>query len=152
MQINQLSAPGQIKPLDLVVVEYKGTQTPFFAEEVLNPGTSKEEVIVDSRHNKYFITSMAISGESWAKNVVVIPSLKREALPMAVPVDSRNYQAPKITNSMKATCIGEFSWEEDSPYYDENGDCHEHTAVHIVPWDLCKKIYQRMAVEASKSL
>ncbi len=152
MQIQPLKTVGQIKPMDLIVTEYKGIPTPYFAEEVLNPGTDKEEIIIDSRHNKYFITSMAISGDSWAKNTVVIPALKRGAMPMAVPVDPRNPALPRITNGMKANCIGEFSWEEDAPYYDDYGEVHEGTAERVVPWDTCKEIYKRMAIEASKSL
>ncbi|WP_390614233.1 hypothetical protein [Maricurvus nonylphenolicus] len=151
MQIQKLTAVGQVKALDLIITEYKGIPTPYFAEEVLNPGTDKEEVIVDSRYNKYFITSMAVNGKSWAKNTIVIPALKRDSIPMAVPVDPRNPALPRITNSMKANCIGEFSWEEYAPYYDEFGEHHDCTAERVVPWDLCKRIYQRMAIEASKS-
>lgn len=52
----------------------------------------------------------------------------------------------KITNKMKAECHGEYSWTEESPYYDEDGVLHEeHIVTHEVPWDLCKKIYREMA-------
>lgn len=52
---------------------------------------------------------------------------------------------PEITNDMKAKCMGEFSWEEYAPYNDEDGDFHDYTATHTVPWDLCKEIYKAMA-------
>jgi len=71
-----------------------------------------------------------------------------------VPLDNRydDKIIPKITNSMKAECIGEFSWTEEAPYYNEHGEIIEHEAERVVPWDLCKKIYQRMALIANKDL
>jgi len=68
-----------------------------------------------------------------------------------IPRDMRyeNEVIPKITNNMKAECMGEFSWKEDAPYYDDNGNYIEHEAERVVPWDLCKKIYKRMAQIAS---
>jgi len=51
---------------------------------------------------------------------------------------------PEMTNKMKANCIGEFSWKEDAPYYDEFGEMHEFEAIREVPWDLCKDIYKMM--------
>lgn len=57
---------------------------------------------------------------------------------------------PVISNKMKAECIGEFSWQEDADYYDEEGNVVEHVATRTVPWDLCKKIYKRMALVAAE--
>lgn len=72
---------------------------------------------------------------------------------MKVPLDSRYQQTiPKITNDMKALCIGEFEWQEEAPYYNEDGALVEHTATRIVPWELCKSIYKKMAVIANKSI
>ena len=69
-----------------------------------------------------------------------------------IPIDSlNNKQSPMITNTMKKYCHGGFSWEEDAPYYDENGNVIEHTAVREVPWDLCKQIYKQMATMANAS-
>ena len=59
---------------------------------------------------------------------------------------------PKITNQMKADCIGEFSWTEDSPYYNEDGKLFEGEVTHVVPWNLCKEIYKAMAIVASKEI
>jgi hypothetical protein len=53
-------------------------------------------------------------------------------------------EKPEFTNRMQANCIGEFSWKEEAPYYDENGELHEYEAERIVPWTLCKDIYKRM--------
>lgn len=64
-----------------------------------------------------------------------------------IPLDMR-YAEPKarIENSMKSQCMGEFSWQEEAPYYDEDGELHEdYVATHVVPWDICKDIYQKMA-------
>lgn len=52
---------------------------------------------------------------------------------------------PVITTEMKIECMGEFSWQEEAPYYDEDGEVHDHVATHVVPWDICKDIYKRMA-------
>lgn len=72
---------------------------------------------------------------------------------MGIPLDSRyEQQEPKVTNAMKSYCHGAYSWEEDAPYYDENGDIQEHTATREVPWDLCKTIYKQMATMANASL
>ena len=60
-----------------------------------------------------------------------------------VPVDHAG--KPKVTNEMKARCIGEFEWTEEYSFYDEDGDVHEDTCTNIVPWDLCKQIYKAMA-------
>lgn len=73
---------------------------------------------------------------------------------MIIPADPRYplEKQPLITNQMKVECIGEFQWEEDSPYYDENGNLIEYTATRIVPWDLCKQIYKQMAIVASREM
>ena len=52
---------------------------------------------------------------------------------------------PKVTSAMKAEFIGEFFWDEEAPYYDEDGELHDHVAQRVVPWDLCKRIYKEMA-------
>lgn len=66
----ELTEVGQIKKGDIVQCVYRGRLLRYIAEEVLHEGTDKEEVIVDLEENKYFITSMAIDGTSWAKEVV----------------------------------------------------------------------------------
>ncbi len=71
---------------------------------------------------------------------------------MHIPIDPRYPDKPRplITNVMKATCIGEFSWTEDAAYYNEEGELIEYEAERTVPWDLCKKIYSQMAMVASQ--
>ena len=71
---------------------------------------------------------------------------------ISVPIDERTGE-PLVSNEMKIECIGEFSWEEEAPYYDENGDLHEdYVATHVVPWGICKDIYKRMATIAAREL
>lgn len=57
---------------------------------------------------------------------------------------------PKVTSYMKAQCMGEFSWEEDAPYFDENGNVVEFIATRTVPWNLCKEIYKLMSQVAEE--
>lgn len=66
-----LLCAGQIRQGDIIVCEYNGNIEQYTAEEVLDPGTGREEIIINTKENKYFITSMALKGESWAKNVHV---------------------------------------------------------------------------------
>ena len=70
---------------------------------------------------------------------------------MEVPMAHGDQQEPMITNTMKRYCMGEFEWQEDAPYYDEDGVLHQHTATRTVPWDICKKIYKQMATMANGS-
>lgn len=50
----------------------------------------------------------------------------------------------EIIDGMKGKFIGEFSWEEECTYDDVFGDTHDASIEHVVPWHLCKEIYQRM--------
>lgn len=59
----KLSCFSQIQK-DVIICHYNGKRQVYIAEEVLNPGTDQEEVVVDNGENKYFITSMAIDGTS----------------------------------------------------------------------------------------
>lgn len=56
---------------------------------------------------------------------------------------------PRITKEMQDACIGRFYWNEDAPYFNENGDFIEHEAQRVIPWRLCKEIYSRMAMVAA---
>ena len=67
-----LTGPGQIRQGDRLRLIYKGRSMEYVAERVRFPGTELEEVIVDTRANKYFIVSMALDGSSWAKQVSVL--------------------------------------------------------------------------------
>ena len=62
----------------------------------------------------------------------------------------------KITNQMKADCIGEFSvkvekqcnrcvYLEDTPCQCRDSEDGIFTDSYEIPWDTCKQIYKRMA-------
>lgn len=54
-------------------------------------------------------------------------------------------RVPTVSNEMKRRFIGEYCWQEEAPYYDENGVLHDNMATREIPWDMCKKIYKEMA-------
>lgn len=66
-----LSAPGQIQPGDLLSFTVSGKPLCVKAKEVLFAGTDREEIIYRRRRNQYFITAMAVAGESSHKGVLV---------------------------------------------------------------------------------
>lgn len=67
--MHQLTSAGQIKPGNTVHCDFKGRPQKYRVKEVLYAGTDKEEILINKKKNLYFITSMAIDGTSWAKNV-----------------------------------------------------------------------------------
>lgn len=66
-----LQSVGQVQPGDLVRATFKGKTQPYVVAFVLNPGTDQEEIVLDAESNLYYITSMALDGTSWAKDVMV---------------------------------------------------------------------------------
>jgi len=72
IDLNDLLYAGQIKEGDKLKVTYEGERISYNAEKILNAGTDKEEIILHVDSNLYFITSMAIEGTSWAKNVQIV--------------------------------------------------------------------------------
>ncbi len=66
-----LLCAGQIKKRDIVWITYKGNRRPYDVEDVLMPNTDTAEILLDIDDNLYFITSMALDGSSWAKDVKV---------------------------------------------------------------------------------
>lgn len=64
-----LTCAGEIKPGDVIHCEFKGRAKKYRVKEVLNAGTDLEEILINKKKNLYFITSMAVDGTSWAKNV-----------------------------------------------------------------------------------
>lgn len=62
-----------------------------------------------------------------------------------------NYQGlPKISNAMKAQCMGEFTFSIEESEIDQKGEVTGNIVDRevTVPWDLCKRIYQKMAQQA----
>lgn len=70
----QLIKAGQIKQGDKLLCWFNGELKLYTAKEILNAETDREEIILKRRRNIYFITSMAIDGSSWAKNVHIVRS------------------------------------------------------------------------------
>ena len=56
------------------------------------------------------------------------------------------YGKPRITNQMKADCIGEFSFEIVDTI-DEDSGAETFRDVDV-PWDTCKEIYKQMVMSA----
>jgi len=71
--MNSLSGTGQIEKGDRL--EIVGRVPKFSCDvkvaEVICPGTESEEILIDLNSNKYFITSMVVKGQSWAKRVTI---------------------------------------------------------------------------------
>ena len=67
-----LECVGVLKKGDVLLVNHKGKRKPYIVKEVLFPGKENEEIIINKKKNKYFITSMAVDGSSWAKNVMFV--------------------------------------------------------------------------------
>lgn len=64
-----LKRVGQIKAGDTITLTHRGYTEKHKVKEVLFAGDENEEILLYVMKNLYFITSMAIDGSSWAKNV-----------------------------------------------------------------------------------
>ncbi|MAY54534.1 MAG: hypothetical protein CMQ37_01545 [Gammaproteobacteria bacterium] len=99
------------------------------------------EAMLKAAHPAKHTRSTLPDGVTRVRNVATGEITERRAVPdgyVMVPVE------PTVTTEMKIDCIGEFSWKEEAPYYDENGIVHDYVAQHVVPWDICKDIFKRM--------
>ena len=67
--MEDLTEAGQIKNGATIVLANDGAGEAYESIEVLNAGTDHEEILLEAKGNLYFITSMAIDGSSWAKDV-----------------------------------------------------------------------------------
>jgi len=68
---------GQFKKGDFLLIQEKNGQSfPATVKEVIRPGSVREEVIFATGQNKYFITDMYLTGNSWVQSVVIIPDCK----------------------------------------------------------------------------
>lgn len=67
-----LTGVGQIEEGDAIELLCRGKTITASVDEVLFPGQENEEVIYNSDLNHYFITGMVITGQSNAKNVLII--------------------------------------------------------------------------------
>lgn len=72
LKFEPLTKAGQICEGDMLIFAFDSEPKRFIAKEILCPGSECEEVIVNRKKNQYFITSMAIDGTSWAKDVHIV--------------------------------------------------------------------------------
>lgn len=70
--MGELTRSGQIKKGDTLEVFNVGMKELHEVDQVIDSGTSGEEIILDSKLNLYFITSMYLNASSWAKQVRVV--------------------------------------------------------------------------------
>ena len=64
---------GQIKLGDALLLEEKGGGVKAcHAHDVINPGTSDEEIIIDDERNHYFIVSRMISRVGWIQKAYIL--------------------------------------------------------------------------------
>ena len=73
MQI--ITGEGQLKKGDKIQIVGKSMMDDqrTTVKEVIHID-GNEEIIIDKRRNRYFITKMLITGESWAKQVCLLPA------------------------------------------------------------------------------
>tara|TARA_R110002126_G_scaffold100103_1_gene231498 strand:+ start:294 stop:518 length:225 start_codon:yes stop_codon:yes gene_type:complete len=67
--MHNLTKAGQIKNGAQILLSANGEGQAHTVDEVLHAGTDGEEILLNVKENLYFITSMAIDGTSWAKQV-----------------------------------------------------------------------------------
>lgn len=116
----------------------------------LGPDNDIDGVVVESHWPEYEPVWHMIESRIAAEDNSKFTE-ERTIKTMNVPVNHNEKQSPMVTNTMKRYCMGAFEWTEDAPFYDENGELHQYTATHTVPWNLCKKIYKQMATMANAS-
>lgn len=69
---------------------------------------------------------------------------------ITVPRDPRTKKA-QVTSKMKAICIGEFSFEREVSYVDEEGNYDDGLEKITVPWTTVKEIYKAMVRAAERT-
>ena len=68
-----VSSEGQLKAGDEIIIIGKSISDDqkTTVKEVIKVN-GNEEIIINKKRNKYFITNMLVSGQSWAKQVQII--------------------------------------------------------------------------------
>lgn len=76
MRLEKVTKAGQIKINDLLVLKSSDGICLKKAKEIIRPGVTAasngEEVVIRKKTNRYFITSMLLSGESWIKEAYIV--------------------------------------------------------------------------------
>lgn len=111
----------------------------FVAVIPVFPSVAEQQVSSVSQGLEEFIAEKSFAGSYHEGDVITVSDFRTWMAGHArAPVE------PTIKTQMKIDCIGEFSWQEDAPYYDDKGEVHDYVATHVVPWDVCKDIFKRM--------
>lgn len=70
--MKRLTAQGQLKKGDEIIIVGKSPKNDQRATvKLVFDNEGSEEIIIDRERNRYFITSMVVSGESWAQQVLI---------------------------------------------------------------------------------
>lgn len=74
MKYEPLKNLAQIEDGDTVKTTSNGEVEVWRDVTVLHPNSKSEEILLDAHQNIYFITSMVLENQSWASEVMVMPS------------------------------------------------------------------------------
>ena len=77
MRYEPLKKLAQIEDGDTVKTTFKGEIEEWRDVTVLHPNSKSEEILLDPKKNIYFITGMVLKNQSWASEVMVMPSLDK---------------------------------------------------------------------------
>jgi len=77
MRYEPLKKLAQIEDGDTVKATFKGKVEVWRDVTVLQPNSKSEEILLDPKKNIYFITGMVLKNQSWASEVMVMPSLDK---------------------------------------------------------------------------
>lgn len=70
--MKRLTAQGQLKNGDEIIIVGKSPKDDQRAiVKLVFDNEGSEEIIIDRTKNRYFITSMVVSGDSWAQQVLI---------------------------------------------------------------------------------
>lgn len=74
--MRKLELKDEVKYRDLLFIigKSKGDTQAVYVDDVLSVD-GKEEIIIDSEFNKYFITDMYLDGDSWAKEIYIVKDI-----------------------------------------------------------------------------
>ena len=77
MRYEPLKKLAQIEDGDTVKATFKGKVEVWRDVTELQPNSKSEEILLDPKKNIYFITGMVLKNQSWASEVMVMPSLDK---------------------------------------------------------------------------
>lgn len=75
-KVEPLTSAGQVNVGDTLIIDDGKEVKSHTAKIVINAGTEKEEIVLRKKKNLYFIISMYLSGQSWAKDACIVRQAK----------------------------------------------------------------------------